>query len=402
LNILLLHNYYLQPGGEDVVFANEAGLLESHGHTVIRYRMHNEQVSQAGTLSIVAKTLWNRDVHSEIRKLIRDNAVDICHCHNTFPLISPSAYYAARDEGVPVVQTLHNYRLLCPKAVLYRDGRVCEDCVGSIPWRSVWHACYRDSRPASAVTTLMLTAHRIAGTWQSAVDVYIALTEFCRTKWIDTGLPADRVVVKPNFLLDDPGPGRGGGGYALFAGRLTEEKGVRTLLQAWTKVTRPVALKIAGTGPLAAEVAAAAASNSRIEYLGAVSRDRMIDLMSDAEALIFPSEWYEAGPMTIIEAFACGTPVIASQLGSAGCLIADGQTGFHFTPGDAGSLARTVDSAWSGTGKLQQMRTAARGTFEQEYTADHNYRRLMDIYSLAGAGSRVASTSQVPVGAGKC
>jgi glycosyltransferase involved in cell wall biosynthesis len=402
VNILLLHNYYLQPGGEDVVFANEAGLLENHGHNVIRYRMHNEQVSQTGALTLVAKTLWNGSVYSEIRRLIRRNAVDVCHCHNTFPLISPSAYYAARDEGVPVVQTLHNYRLLCPKGVLYRDGRVCEDCVGSVPWRSVWHGCYRGSRPASAVAALMLTAHRAAGTWRNAVDMYIALSEFCRTKWIDTGLPAERVVVKPNFLLDDPGPGDGLGGYALFAGRLAEEKGVRTLLRAWSRLTNPVALKIAGSGPLAAEVAGAAASNRSIEYLGAVTRDRMKDLMSNAAALIFPSEWYEAGPMTIVEALASGTPVIASRLGSGECLVADGRTGFHFAPGDARSLAGIVDTAWASPDKLQFMRKAARVEFESEYTAAHNYHRLMEIYASAGARLDCCRAAHDSVGVAKC
>jgi glycosyltransferase involved in cell wall biosynthesis len=402
LKILLLHNYYLQPGGEDVVFANEAGLLESYGHTVIRYRMHNQQVSQTGALGLLSKTVWNRDTHSEIRNLIREHNIDVCHCHNTFPLISPSVYYAARKEGVPVVQTLHNYRLLCPKAVLYREGRVCEDCVGAVPWRAVWHACYRDSRPASAVSALMLTAHRAAGTWRNAVDVYIALTEFCRAKWVETGLPADRVVVKPNFLLDDPGMGDGRGGYALFAGRLTEEKGVRTLLEAWKRLTRPVALKIAGSGPLAGEAAAAAEANPAIEYLGSVDRDRMKGLMSNAAALVFPSEWYEAGPMTIVEAMACGTPVIASNLGSAGSVVADGRTGFHFAAGDPGSLARAIDVAWSSPDKIQRLRGAARKEFEKEYTASHNYRRLMEIYSSAGAHLESNPAPNDPVGAATC
>ena len=390
MNILLLHNHYLQPGGEDAVFDSEAGLLEQHGHTVVRFRMHNEDVAELGRANLLVKTLWNEPVHRKIRALIQKERIDVCHCHNTFPLLSPSVYYAAHDEGVPVVQTLHNYRLLCPKAVLYRDGRVCEDCVNSaVPWRSVAHSCYRGNRAATAATALMLTTHRLAGTWRKKVDVYVALTEFCRSKFIEGGLPADRIVVKPNFVFDDPGLGTGADGYALFVGRLTEEKGVRTLLRAWSGMPRSIELKIAGDGPLAPEVAAAG-SASNIEYLGPVPGGRVRALMRDAAALIFPSEWFEAGPMTLIEAFACGTPAIASRLGSAGSIVKHGVNGFHFEAGNANALASAVRTQWSSPETLRAMRRAARLEFESEYTADHNYERLMFVYSLAGASSPAA------------
>lgn len=388
MNILLLHNHYLQPGGEDAVFAGEAMLLEQHGHTVVPFRVHNEEVAQLPAANLLVKTLWNTSTHSKIRSLIREHRIDVCHCHNTFPLLSPAVYYAAHAEGIPVVQTLHNYRLLCPKAVFYREGRVCEDCLHStVPWRSVLHSCYRGSRAATAATALMLTTHRLAGTYQKQVDVYVALTEFCRNKFIEGGLPADRIVVKPNFLFDDPGPGIGAGGYALFVGRLTEEKGIRTVLRAWSSVPRSIELKIAGDGPLAPEVAAAAAAASNIDYLGPVPGDRVRALMRDAAALVFPSEWFEAGPMSLIEAFACGTPAIASRLGSAESVVKHGVTGFHFEPGDADSLAAIVQTQWASPETLRGMRHAARLEFEREYTAEHNYDRLMSVYSLAGAAS---------------
>jgi glycosyltransferase involved in cell wall biosynthesis len=383
VNILLLHNSYLQAGGEDVVYANESKLLERHGHRVTRFSVHNDQVAAMPRVKLAAKTLWNRSACREIAGIIRANRIQVCHFHNTFPLISPAAYYAARDEGVPVVQTLHNFRLICPKAVLFRDGRVCEDCVHApFAWPSVLHRCYRGDRAATAVTALMLATHRVVGTWQNRIGVYIALSRYCRDKFVEAGLPADQIVVKPNFLMDDPGAGPGDGAYALFVGRLAEEKGVRTLLQAWKALPSSIPLKIAGDGPLSGEVAAASQQSPHIEHLGRVPSARVTALMQKATALIFASEWFEAGPMTIVEALACGTPVIASNLGSAGEVVADGRTGFHFLAGDPHSLAETVRSRWAALGDL---RRAARQQFEAEHTPQQNYRRLMSAYALAGA-----------------
>ena len=251
MKILLLHNYYQRSGGEDEVFLTDASLLEKHGHEVRRYCVHNTSVDDLSYLRLAGQTLWNADSYRQLRTLFRTESPDIAHFHNTFPLISPSAYYAAAAAGVPVVQTLHNFRLLCPNALLYRDGHVCGDCIGrTVAWPAIVHKCYRESRPATAVTAGMLAAHRVMGTWSHMVATYITLTEFARQKFIEGGLPADRLLVKPNTLRDDPGQGDHRGGFGLFVGRLSNEKGLDVLLDAWRQLREPLKLLIVGSGPL--------------------------------------------------------------------------------------------------------------------------------------------------------
>ena len=209
MKILLCHNYYQQPGGEDQSFELEATLLESRGHEVIRYTLHNEAIGQMKSWELVRRTFWNAPVYRELRELIVRERPAVMHCTNTFPLLSPSAYYAARAEGVPVVQSLRNFRLMCPGSLFLRDGRVCEDCRGKrLAWPGVLHQCYRHSPAASAVVAAMLAWHRQWGTWTRAVDLYFALTRFSRRKFIEGGLPADKVLVKPNFVHPDPARGR--------------------------------------------------------------------------------------------------------------------------------------------------------------------------------------------------
>lgn len=336
-------------------------------------------------------TVWNEAVHQDIRTLIRRERPQVVHLHNTFPLISPAAYYAARSEGVPVVQTLHNYRLLCPNALFFREGRVCEDCLGkAIPWPGVIHACYRDSRPASGVVAAMLTAHRALGTWTRLVDIYVTLTEFARQKFIQGGLPENRLVTKPNFIYPDPGLGEGRGKYALFVGRLSQEKGVDTMLAAWEVLKEKVPLKIAGDGPLASKVAKAAERHREVEWLGRQPRDRVLALMKEAQVLLFPSLWYEGFPTVIVEAYAVGLPVIASDLGSMASLIGHGHTGLHFRAGDPRALALQVEQAMRRAAELERMRKNARLEFEAKYTSNRNYELLVEIYRTAArvAGAR--------------
>jgi glycosyltransferase involved in cell wall biosynthesis len=233
MKILAIHNSYQQPGGEDQVFLAETSLLERYGHQVVRYSKHNDRAAGMNRLALAGTALWNNSTYRDLRVLIRRERPDVAHFHNTFPLVSPAGYYAAKAEGVPVVQTLHNYRLLCPNALFFRDGGVCEDCMGkAITWPGVVHKCYRGSRAASGLVTAMLATHRALRTWTDMVDVYIALTEFARRKFIEGGLPEERMTVKPNFVDPDPGPGTSDDGHALFVGRLSPEKGVDTLLAA--------------------------------------------------------------------------------------------------------------------------------------------------------------------------
>lgn len=384
MRVLVLHNHYQQPGGEDQVFAAESDLLQVRGHRVLQYTLHNDSVTGMSRPGLAGVTVWNRAAYREVRALIRRERPQVAHFHNTFPLISPAAYYAARAEGVPVIQTLHNYRLVCPNALFFREGRVCEDCSGKpVPWPGVVHACYRGSRSSSGVVAAMLTAHRALGTWTRTVDLYIALTEFARQKFVQGRLPAEKISVKPNFLYPDPGAGEGRGEYVLFVGRLSQEKGVGTLLAAWKQLRRKVRLKIVGDGPLAPALAEAAERAPEVEYLGRQPKNQVLALMKDAQALIFPSEWYEGFPMVIAEAYAVGLPVIASNLGSMSSLIDSGRTGLHFHPNDPRDLASRVEWAFGHRQELRRMRGQARAEFESKYTAERNYQMLMEIYQSA-------------------
>jgi glycosyltransferase involved in cell wall biosynthesis len=383
---LIAHNFYQQPGGEDRSFAAEAEALRAGGHELTEYVVHNDSIHAMGRAGVAARTLWNRDAYRELRALIRRTRPEVAHFNNTFPLISPAAYYAARAEGVPVVQSLRNYRLLCANALFFRDGRVCEDCLGkSVPWPAVVHACYRDSRAGSATVSAMLTAHRAARTWTSMVDVYVALTNFARRKLVEGGLPDERMVVKPNFVHPDPGPGDGRGGYVLFVGRLSAEKGLRTLLAAWELMGARNAppLKIVGDGPMAADVAAACRSLPNVQWLGAQSPTETYRIMGEAAALALTSEWYEPFGRVAVEAFATGTPVIASKMGAMTELIDPGRTGVLFAPGNARDLADAVTQLFADKTTLARMRAEVRKEFLAKFTASQNLRQMLAIYERA-------------------
>jgi glycosyltransferase involved in cell wall biosynthesis len=333
--------------------------------------------------------VWHRAAAQRVAELVRANDIDVVHFHNTFPLMSPAVYSAARAAGAAVVQTLHNFRLLCPGANLYRDGQVCEKCVGkAVPIAGVIHKCYRDSRGASLATAAMLTTHRALGTWQNGVDAYITPTHFARDKFIAGGLPAERIIVKPNFVDPDPGfAAKGGsGGYAIFVGRLSHEKGLDTLLSAWAHLNGTVQLKIVGDGPLADDVKAAAARDRSIEWLGRRGMDEVFDLIADARVLVMPSNCYETFGRVAIEAFAKGTPVIASNHGAPADVVDEGRTGLRFKPGDGADLAAKIRQLLADDVVRTAMRAECRREFEAKYTGAANYEMLMSIYQRARAG----------------
>jgi len=391
MKVLLVHNFYQQPGGEDLVFSDEARLLESHGHETIRYTAHNDDVHAVSALTLGRRTVWNNKARHDVREVIARDRPHLVHVHNTLPLLSPAVYYAASAEGVPIVQTLHNYRLICPAGLCFRQGQVCTDCVGkSIAWPAVWHGCYRGSRRASAAVAMMLSVHRVLRTWERKVSVYVALTEVSREMFVEGGLPRHKIAVKPNFVDPDPGGGSGSGGYALFVGRLSAEKGLRTLLEAWRRLHGQVRLFVVGDGPLAADVSQAAENIPGVAWLGRRNPPEIQSLLRDAMCLVFPSEWYETFGRVVIEAFAAATPVVAAGHGAAAELVQDGVTGLHFRPGDPSDLAAKVARLSSDPAMQARMRGAARSDFETRYTADLNYRALMTIYDSAISGAPVA------------
>ncbi len=384
MKVLRCHTYYQVRGGEDESFDAEVALLESRGVEVLCFTLRNDAIDGMSRLSVARRTIWNHDAFRQLRDLIRRERPNVVHCTNSFPLISPSACYAARAEGVPMVQSLHNFRLLCANAFLFRNGQVCEDCLHTaLPWPAVAHGCYRDSRSGSAAVATLQTVHRVAGTWRRAVDLFVTPSEFARRKLIESGLSADRVVAKPNFLVTDPGPGDGRGGYAAFVGRLSREKGLSTLVDAWAKVRSDLRLKIVGNGPDRELVSAAAARDARIEIVGRRTNAETLAIIGDASCLVMPSVCYETFGRVIMEAFAVGTPAIASRLGPMSELVDEGRTGALFEVGNAADLATAVDRLVSEPEGLARMRAAARQEFQDNYTADRNYALMTAVYDRA-------------------
>jgi glycosyltransferase involved in cell wall biosynthesis len=384
MRILSIHNAYQIRGGEDESCAAEERLLEDHGHQVDRYRATNDDIPNYSPLRLAAKTLWSQTAYREVRQMLQTHRYDIVHGQNFFPLISPSVYYAAQAEGVAVVQTLRNYRLICPNGLFFRDGQVCEDCVGkAIPYPGMVHGCYRQSQPASAMVTAMITTHRLLKTWDRQVNLFITLTQFAKRKLVEGGMSADNIIVKPNFIAPDPGLGSGSGGFALYVGRLSVEKGLDTLIEAWRKLDTPYPLKIVGDGPLADLVKDAAQAMPAIEWLGRRPMAEVHHLMGEASFLVFPSKWYETFGRVAVEAFAKGTPVVAANIGAIAELVEEGQTGLHFEPGNPQSLAQQVQSLIDHDDQRLAMRRVARQTYLDRYTADQNYRAIVDIYDKA-------------------
>lgn len=384
MKILMLHNRYLIPGGEDQCSIAEATLLRDHGHEVELLEEDNRRIEQLGQARTAMRTVWSGESYRRIDELLRSRAFDILHVQNFFPLWSPSIYYAASRNRVPVVQTLHNYRLMCVNSLFFRDQHICQECLGRfLPWHGVVHACYRNSRAASAVVATMVGAHKFAGTWRKRVAAYIAVSEFARDLYVAGGLPKEKIVVKPNFIHPSPLAGSGGGGYALYVGRLSHEKGIVTMLNTWKGTHEAIPLKIAGEGPLAELVMATARESRGIEYLGARSLPEVLDLMRNAEFLVFPSEWYETMGRTIMEAFAVGTPVVATSIGPPATMVVPGETGFHFAPGSVAELRQRVEWCSRNLDQMRAMRSTARRAFESNYTGEANATMLLAIYEGA-------------------
>jgi glycosyltransferase involved in cell wall biosynthesis len=379
MKVLLCHNFYQQFGGEDQSFFDDVALLRSHGHDVVEFTRHNDDIEQMSRFRVAANTVWNADVYRELRSLIRRERPDIVHCTNIFPIISPAAYQAAHDEDVPVVQALGNYRLLCPGATLLRDGAVCESCLDKkFAWPAIVHGCYRQSRLLSAVVAGMLTTHRAKGTWRR-VDRYYAPTRMARDVFIRSGMPPDRIDVRPYIVNPDLGSGRGEGGYVLYVGRLSPEKGITTLLSAWAELHENIPLRVIGDGPCREMVEQAAAIDSRITTFGYLPLEQVYEQLRGAMCLVMPSIWYETFGRTIIEAYAAGTPVIASRMGAMQELVIHRETGLLFEPGSPTALARAISDLFRRI-DMAAMRARARREFDEKFTAEQNYRQLMGIF----------------------
>lgn len=378
MKILFVHNAYQNFGGEDAVVEAEITLLRSHGHNVELYNRHNDELHHLNAVSAAAGTIWSSRSVNEIDAVCERFNPDVIHVHNTFPLISPSVYWTAVRNRIPVVQTLHNFRFLCPQGTFLRNGTICEDCLGKTPWRAVTRKCYRESMPQSAVLVGMLGAHRFGGTYRNKVTRYITLSAFSRDRFIRGGLPATRMRIKPNFVVSEAEPDWNRRQGGLFVGRLSNEKGIDTLLDA-VRSDADGDIEVIGGGPYQAAVAEC----FKDRYLGFLSRDEIIGKMRAAAFLIVPSVCYEQLPTTILEAYSSGLPVIASRLGALIDIVQDGVTGLLFDPGDAADLAAKISWARAHPEEMKRMGRAARAEYEAKYTPSINYQMLVEIYEDA-------------------
>lgn len=378
----MLHNRYQQRGGEDAVVEQEYALIKKSGLDVHLIEVSNDQIK---TSFDKARALWrtpNDPSRADwIDRIIREVQPNILHVHNFFPLLTPAVHVAAERVGVAVVQTLHNYRLICASAMLLRDGNICEDCLTHGRKNAVIHRCYRGSFAGSvALAALQERADR-KGTWQKSVHRFIALTEFAKSKFIQGGLPAKRLVVKPNFLEEVSSvPSANERSGALFVGRISAEKGLRTLLEAWS-AENDERLTIVGEGPELSSLKRA--YSDRATFVGHQSADSVKLLMAQAAVLIVPSIWYEGFPMTIVEAFAAGLPVIASDIGSLSSIVRDGENGLKFQAGSADALRLQLRTFFGNPSLRRTLSAGAKGSFDAHYTDTINLALIKDIYNKA-------------------
>lgn len=389
--ILVVHNYYKIPGGEDTVVQNEMKMLEDAGHYVMLYARHNselEQMSKIGKLCLPLTTIFSVRTYRDIKKIIRENKIDVVHVHNTLNLISPAVYYAALRCKVPVIQTIHNFRLLCPAATCYRDGKICEDCIEKNLGCAVKHSCYRNSKIETLACVMVLRIHRIAGIYKKLF--YICLTEFNKQMLLKQGqIKPTQIFVKPNTVVENPT-------YPIvkkrkdqfvFAGRLDELKGIEILLEAWKKMgnTAPT-LIVCGTGPKETWVRKFVKENHlmQVELRGFVSQDAVKEIMAESKGMILPTQWYEGFPMSIVEAFSVGTPVIGSDIGNVGSIIVNGVNGRKFTPSSSDELVECVRN-------MNVSNDSVFRYYSENYAQEINLDQLCEIYEKAiiGIGNKI-------------
>ncbi len=378
MRILVAHNAYHYRGGEDTVVDAEVALLRRRGHEVCPYRRDNAELEHISRLKAGLSTLWSQQTVADIRRLHARFKPQLIHAHNTFPLISPSLYAVARELRLPVVQTLHNFRLICPQAMLLRDGHSCTDCVGRVPWRGVVRRCYRHSFAQTAATAAMISVHRVAGTWRRDVQRYIVVSHACRALLAIGGLPMEKMTIKPNFVESPDAPDwteRSGG---LFIGRLSQEKGIAALAEALTQVPG-LTIDVFGDGPMREMVE----RTPGLRYRGFQPPEVLRERVRRAAYVLVPSTGIESFGLVAIEAFACGTPVIASAQGGLREIVTHGHNGLLVPPGDAGALANALRHAESHADDMLRMGVNAYQSYLARYTPERNYEMLMQIYHEA-------------------
>ncbi|MEX6586745.1 glycosyltransferase family 4 protein [Paraclostridium bifermentans] len=382
-NVLMAHNYYQVPGGEDTVFHNEVKMLEKNGHNVTKYTRHNDEIKGGliNKLKLGIDTIFSFKTYKEVKELIDKNNIDVVHVHNTLPLISPSIYYAARAKRVPVVQTIHNFRLLCPGATFTKKGQICEACINKGLGQSLKNRCYRNSFSQTLIMYAMLKIHRLIGTYKKIN--YIALTEFNKNKLLNLVNNEERVYVKPNFIEEKEQVSRKLENYFVYIGRLDEIKGIKFLVESWKSINNDINLYIIGDGSEKENIEKFVDENNikNTKLLGFMERSKAFKVIEKSRAVIIPSKCYEGFPMTIAESFSLGVPIIGSKLGNIESIIDDRYNGLLFNTNSSESLTDLVEKLFYNRDLNIELGNNAYETFTKFYTDKENYKILSKIYS---------------------
>lgn len=390
MKILFIHTRYLHSaGGEDTTVEAESGLMRSKGHDVHVHIFDNAAMEHGfkGKIKAGFSGIYNTAAAKEVEKIVEEFEPDVVHVHNFFFAASPSVLIAIHKKKIPVVATIQNYRLICANALLLRNNKVCELCVShDFPWYGVKYKCYHDSAVQSAAVGMIAAIHKWMGTWKRSVDTYITPSAFSRDKLLHSsfGVSPEKIEVKRNFIAD-PGVSDAANrkNYFLFVGRLAQEKGVQVLLEAW-KGLAGEELIIAGDGPEKEILVSKYGSLNNVRFVGYKHKNEVLELMKDCKALIFPSIWYEGLPLTIVEAFATGTPVIGSAIGAVGEMVNDKYNGLLFETGNAVSLQQSIRLFNKLVAeKSLTLYENARESYIQNYHPEKCYSAIMRIYQKA-------------------
>ena len=386
--ILLVHNFYQKPGGEDTVFYNEKKLLEDNGHKVITYTRDNKEILNMNffkKLLLPLAVIFNYKTYFDIKKIIKDNDIDVVHVHNTLSLISPSVFYAAINMKVPVVQTLHNFRMQCPNGLFYRDGHICEDCVSRGLGCALKHKCYRNSFLQTVVIVLMIKIHRLTGVYKKIN--FICLTRFNKKKLLSINndkiiVDSGKISVKSNFVFNvekkDKGQSEflGNRHYYLYIGRYDEVKGIDIALKAFSRMPNKE-LHVIGSGD--DKYIKEYCKYQNIRFIGQLSNDKVLNELSHCNALIYPTRWYEGQPVSIIEAFMNKCPVITSDIGNVNEMIEDGRTGLHFAANSVESLIERIN--YYERLSINEFKCCSYKEYMNKYSDDISYCRIISIYN---------------------
>lgn len=386
MKILVIHNEYLESGGEDEVVNSEIELLRGFGHQVILFKCSNREIDKLSLFDkgifLINEAIFSKETYSTIKDIVKLEKPDVAHIHNIFLKISPSVYSALREEDVPIVQTLHNYRFLCPKGIFYRNGKICQRCVkGNYFWAIIF-GCWRGSRLATFFLTRVINNMARAKVFERKIDGYISLSDFSKAIFSRHGFSEDRIFVKPNFVnVDAEHSMENAGEFVLFAGRIADYKGINTFIRAIKKLPN-VKFVIIGDGPLFRKISRLPERLKNISLTGRLSNEKTIEYMKKSRFVVFPSECYETFGRIVIEAFACGKPVVASNLESMSEIIQDRKTGMLFNVGDSNDLAAKIQWLWDNSQNTAEMGMLVRKEFENKYSRLIAYKKLLEIYEF--------------------